>query len=226
MIPAGVDRVGRPLLAGAAEVIDQQVAGQGGDPGVEAALGRIEAAQVGVELDEDILGQVFGVMGGGGEAVTEGVDPALLGHHQFRPGAGIAIEAATHQCGPIHLRRFGPSFGRRLPARTTFSFRRRVRRGVQRGRSSASRIAPPVIGLKALTCAPRFRRLFKASVAARLMGADTHRSPASVPLALERTCRSIAAKIVLGRKRRRRFFSATTPGNSAPATSPGRRAER
>ena len=95
-------------------MIDQQVAGQGGDPGVEAALGRVEAAQVGVELDEDVLGQVFGVMGGGGETVAEAVYPALLGHHQLRPGPGIPIEAAPHQSGPVQLWRFGPSFGRRL----------------------------------------------------------------------------------------------------------------
>ena len=56
LVPAGVDRVRYPLLAGAAEVIDQQVAGQGGDPGGEAALGGVEAAQVSIELDEDILG--------------------------------------------------------------------------------------------------------------------------------------------------------------------------
>ncbi len=63
LVPPGVDRIGDPLLAGAAKVIDQQVAGQGGDPGRKAALGGVEAAQVGVELDEDVLSQIFRVMG-------------------------------------------------------------------------------------------------------------------------------------------------------------------
>ncbi len=205
-------------------MIDQQVAGQGGDPGMEAALGRVEAAQVAVELDEDVLGQVFGVMGGGREAVAEAVYPALLRRHQLRPGRGIPIEAAPHQSGPVQLRRFGPPFDRRLPAHTPFSFWRRVRRGVQRGRSSASRIAPPVISLKALTLRPY----------SGMVQDERWRPDSWVVIRIGFRFGSIALRAheqEYGRESRLganavRFLSATTPGNSVPATSPSHRAER
>src|ERR1700728_218191 len=105
LVPAGIERIGDPLLARAAKVINQQIARQGRDPGGEAALGRIESAQVGVDLDEDVLGQIFGIVRGSRESVAERVYPALLGGHQLRPRSGIAVEAALDQAGKINFRR-------------------------------------------------------------------------------------------------------------------------
>src|ERR1700753_4147845 len=155
LIPAGVEGIGRPLLTGAAKVINQQVAGQGRDPRGKAALGGIEAAQVAVDLDEDVLCQIFRIMRGSGEAVAERVDPALLGGYQLRPRGGIAIEAALDQGGKIDLRRIRSSFRGPLPARAALPVWRRVRSRIQSGRSSGCRIAPPGIGLKAFTACTR-----------------------------------------------------------------------
>jgi hypothetical protein len=159
-------------------MIDQQVAGQGSDPGLEAALGGVERGQVAVQLDKDILGQIFRVVGRGGEAVTERVDAALLGRHQLRPGGRIAVQAAPDQRRPIDLRRLGPPRSRPLPARITL--RRRVRREIQRGGSSACRIGPPGVGLVALTADSSGRD------GQRKRGGQTHAClyaplPASVP---------------------------------------------
>ena len=53
------------------EVVHQQVARQRGNPGLEAALLRVEAGQVAIELQEDVLRQVLGVRGRAGEAVAD-----------------------------------------------------------------------------------------------------------------------------------------------------------
>ena len=168
LVPAGVDRIRHPLLAGAAKVIDQQVAGQGGDPGMEAALGGVEAAQVGVELDEDVLGQIFRVMGGSGEAVAQRVDPALLATTNSVQAPASPSRQRLTSAGQSVSAAFGPPFRRPLPARAPRAFRRRVRRGSQRGRSSASRISPPGIGLKALTSCSHY------PVIQRERGGQTH----------------------------------------------------
>ena len=61
-----VERIGDAVLLGFAEMVDQQVAGDGGDPGDERSLGAVVGWERAVNLDEDFLGEVFGV----------GADPA------------------------------------------------------------------------------------------------------------------------------------------------------
>ena len=60
-VVGGVEGVGGAVEAGAAEVIDEKVASEGGDPGLEAALLEVEAGEILVELEEDVLREVFGV---------------------------------------------------------------------------------------------------------------------------------------------------------------------
>ena len=94
---AGVERVGGAVQPRAAEVVDQQVAGQGRDPGLEAALLGVEAGQVAVELEEDVLGQVFGVGGRAGEAVADGVDAAVLRDDELLPRLLVAGHALADE---------------------------------------------------------------------------------------------------------------------------------
>ena len=92
-VEADVEGAGGPFEPVAAEVIDQQIAGEGGQPGLEAALLEVEAGEVLVELEEDLLGQVFGIAVRAGEPVADGIDSAVLGDNQLLPGLGVAGEA-------------------------------------------------------------------------------------------------------------------------------------
>src|SRR5271169_6486843 len=93
----GVERVGDAVLLGFAEMIDQQVAGNGGDPGDERTFGAVIGGEGAVHLDEDFLGEVFGVGGGSSEAEADVVDAAVVGLNDFFPGSGVAGNAAAHQ---------------------------------------------------------------------------------------------------------------------------------
>jgi hypothetical protein len=84
-VEGGVEGVAGAVEAGAAEVVDEEVAGEGGDPGLEAALLGVEAGEVLIELEEDVLGEVFGVGSGAGETVADGVDTPVLGQNELLP---------------------------------------------------------------------------------------------------------------------------------------------
>jgi len=62
LIPTFVHRIARPLQPALAKVVDQQVARQGRDPGIEAALRAIEVLQVAIQLQEHVLRQVFRIV--------------------------------------------------------------------------------------------------------------------------------------------------------------------
>ena len=91
-VEGGVEGVGGAVEPGAAEVVYEEVAGEGGDPGLEAAFLGVEAGEVLVELEEDVLGEVFGVGAGAGEAVADGVDAAVLGRR------GAARRRSLRRC--------------------------------------------------------------------------------------------------------------------------------
>ena len=78
-------------------MVDEEVAGEGGDPGLEAALEGVEAGEVLVELEEDVLGEIFGVGGRSGETVADGVDAAMLGDDELLPGLRVAGDALANQ---------------------------------------------------------------------------------------------------------------------------------
>src|SRR5437879_2646726 len=90
----GVDGVGHPVLLGLAKVVDQQVTGDRRDPGDKGAFGVVVAGQRAVHLDEDLLGEVFGIVPGSGEAVADVVDTTVVGLNDFLPGGGIAANTA------------------------------------------------------------------------------------------------------------------------------------
>ena len=104
--------LGGSIEPGASEVVDEEVAGQGGDPGLEAALKGVEAGEVLVELEEDVLGEVLGVGGGAGETVADGVDTTMLGDDELLPGLWITGDALANQPADCFL--FGFLFRRPL----------------------------------------------------------------------------------------------------------------
>src|ERR1700730_2264994 len=96
-VEGGVHGVGGAFEAGTAEVVDEQVAGQRRNPGLEAAFEGVEAGEVLVELEEDVLGQVLGVTGRAGEAVADGIDAAMLRDDKLLPGLRVAGDALGKQ---------------------------------------------------------------------------------------------------------------------------------
>ena len=82
-------------------MVHQQVARQRRQPGLEVALLRVEAGQVAVKLQEDVLGQVLGVRGRSGKPVADAVDAPVLRGHQLLPRvlvAGNALANHAVQC--------------------------------------------------------------------------------------------------------------------------------
>src|ERR1019366_2394416 len=80
-----------------AEMIDQQVAGNGRDPGHERALARIVGIQGAVHLDKDLLSEILRVAGIAGKAVADVVNPPVIALNDFFPSRGIAPNAATDE---------------------------------------------------------------------------------------------------------------------------------
>ncbi len=81
------------------KVASQEVAGEGGDPGLEAALLSVEAGEVFIELEEDFLREVFCVVAGAGETVADGIDTAMLGDDKLLPRLRIARHTLANQLG-------------------------------------------------------------------------------------------------------------------------------
>jgi hypothetical protein len=96
-VEAGIKGIAGAVEAGAAKVVHQEIAGEGGDPGLEAALLRVEAAEVLVELEEDFLCKVFCIIAGASEAVADGVNAAVLGDDELLPGLRIARHTLANQ---------------------------------------------------------------------------------------------------------------------------------
>jgi hypothetical protein len=105
-VEGSVEGLAGAVEAGAAKVVDQEVAGECGDPGLEAALLGVEAAEVLVELEEDFLGEVFGVVAGAGETIADGVDAAMLRDDQLLPGLRIPRHALADQLDECFVRSF------------------------------------------------------------------------------------------------------------------------
>ena len=111
-VEAGVEGIGRTVHAGATEMVDQKVARKGGNPGAEAAAQHVKACQIAVELEEDLLREIFGVERGAGEPITDTVDTAMLGKDELLPCFRVARQATGNLAGKGLL--LGDLFGRLL----------------------------------------------------------------------------------------------------------------
>src|SRR3984885_2972517 len=98
-VEGGVEGIAGAVQASAAKVIHQEITGKGRDPCLEAPLLGVEAGQILVELEEDLLGEVLGIGAGSGETVADGVDAAMLGDDQLLPGRGAACHPLAYQSG-------------------------------------------------------------------------------------------------------------------------------
>ena len=93
----GVHGIGHPILLGLSEMVHQQIPRDRRDPGNECTLAMVIARESAVHLDEDLLGEVLGIIGGAGEAVTEVVNAPIIGLHDFLPGSGVAGNTSPNQ---------------------------------------------------------------------------------------------------------------------------------
>ena len=93
----GIERVGDAVLLGLAEVVHQQVASDGRNPGYKGTLGAVIAGQRAVHLDKDFLGQVFGVVGRSRETIANVIDTPVVGLDDFLPSSGVAGDTAPDQ---------------------------------------------------------------------------------------------------------------------------------
>src|SRR5208283_4407625 len=92
-----VQRVGHAILLGLAEMIHQQVSSDRGHPGDERSLRAVVAGERAVHLDEDLLGEILGVVGGAGKAVADVIDTPVVSANDFFPGSGVAGNATADQ---------------------------------------------------------------------------------------------------------------------------------
>ncbi len=67
------------------------------------ALLRVEAGEVLVELEEDVLGEIFRVGAGAGETIADGVDAPVLGQDELLPCLRIAGHALAYQLGECFI---------------------------------------------------------------------------------------------------------------------------
>ena len=127
-------------------MVDQQVARQRRNPCLEAALLGIEAVQIAVDLEEDVLGQVLGVAGRVGEAVADGVDTAVLAGNKLMPGVLLARNALADEfkCGFLLCDLLWTALQRRL------YLLERWKQCIVRGGGPRRRIAPRGLGVTCL----------------------------------------------------------------------------
>ena len=94
-----IDRVGHAILLALAEVVDQQVSRDGGYPGHEGPAFDVIGLQGAVHLDEDLLGEVLGVVARARKAIADVVDAPVVALHDLLPGSRVARNTAADQHG-------------------------------------------------------------------------------------------------------------------------------
>ena len=95
-----------------AEVVDQQIAGEGRNPGLKASASQIERRKIAVHLDKDVLCQVLGVMRGAGKAIAKRIDAAVMCLDQLGPGERRPPPRAGHGSAgrPQRRARWAPNY--------------------------------------------------------------------------------------------------------------------
>src|SRR5437879_4445142 len=78
-------------------MVDQKVAGNGGEPCSKCALPHVVGAQSAIDLDKNVLGKILGIVGRAGKPIAQVVNAAAVKTHDFLPGCGIATQATANQ---------------------------------------------------------------------------------------------------------------------------------
>src|SRR5487761_122089 len=92
-----LEGVGDTVVASPAVMIDQQIAGDAGEPCGKAAVGCAIARQGSVDAQKNLLAQVFGFGRIASEAITEIVDAPGMAVHKLLPCCTFSPEAALNQ---------------------------------------------------------------------------------------------------------------------------------
>src|SRR5258708_12245956 len=90
-----VERVRHPILLGLAEMIQQQVAGDRGNPGRKCTLVGVVAGESAVYLYENILGEILSVVSRARKTIADVVDASMVVLDDFFPGGGVAGDTAA-----------------------------------------------------------------------------------------------------------------------------------
>src|SRR5262249_54663494 len=92
-----IQRIGHAVGFGLSEVIYQQVSGNRGYPGHERAFPALVCIQSAVHLDEDLLGEVLGVVSVARKAVADVVNAPVMALDDLFPSRRIAANTAANQ---------------------------------------------------------------------------------------------------------------------------------
>src|SRR5579859_7148554 len=92
-----LERVRDTVAASPAVVIDQQIAGDAGEPCWEAAVSHAIACEGSVDAQKNLLAQVLGFGRIAGEAITKIVNAPGVAVHKFLPCCTLSPEAALNQ---------------------------------------------------------------------------------------------------------------------------------
>src|SRR5581483_3587516 len=89
-------------------MVYQQISGDRTYPGDEGPFGMVVAGKSAVHLDEDLLGEVLGVVGRSRKSIANVVNTPGVSLHDFLPGGGVAGNTSPNQhrndLDVLHLR--------------------------------------------------------------------------------------------------------------------------
>ena len=155
----GVRRVGSFLLVQRflgtppAQQIQAMVGGDAVQPGGDAGLG-LEAVGVFIDLEEDLLGRVFGFQGVAQQPVGDLIDPLLVAADQLRQG-GVLAPGQTPEQGVIEVGGFGAQNGIRKMPSSFLQARSNSRwRSTANSRCSSSSLIPRTRAASCLDTSP------------------------------------------------------------------------
>ena len=80
-------------------MVYKQVPGDRGKPSSKRALLQVVGGERPIDLDKDLLSQVFGVIAGIREPVTDVVDASVIGADNLLPGIAVASNAPLYERG-------------------------------------------------------------------------------------------------------------------------------
>ena len=96
--PGGaIQRIRHSIALTLAEMVDQQISRDGGDPGHKRTLTGVIGTQGAVHLDKDFLGEVLCGFAVARKAVADVINAPVKALNDLLPGRGIATHAATDE---------------------------------------------------------------------------------------------------------------------------------
>src|SRR3984885_15989937 len=94
-----IQRIGHAILLAFAEVIDQQVARDGGYPSHERPSFDVVGLKGTIHFNENFLGEILGIVARAGKAIADVVNAPVVALHDLLPRRGVARKTAAYQHG-------------------------------------------------------------------------------------------------------------------------------